>query len=398
MRVHGAEYRHKHRVSPPQWKVMWRITACRTAALGGHLDECNPCGYQRISYNSCRDRHCPKCQGPERANWIEQRIARLLPVPYFHVVFTLPKELNQLFLRNMRVLVRILFAAAAATLKELARDEKHLGGEIGVTAVLHTWGQNLQLHPHLHCVVTGGGLSKDRTRWIHGQESYLLPVKVLSPLFRGKFLDALHRAWKAGELELKGSTGDLVDPSTWGVFKNLLYRKSWVVYAKPPFGSAERVLRYLGRYTHRVAISNHRIVSFADGKVTFVVKDYADGGKRKLMTLDAEEFIRRFLLHVLPKGLTRIRHYGLCAGRNVKTKLATARQLLTPGSEAVPSESESPSADQRSWSEKLFDRTGFDVMACPSCKTGRLIRKHKIAPELPCWWRRISARAPPRAS
>jgi hypothetical protein len=315
VRSHGDEYRREHHPSAPEQAVLRHIAACRTAALGGHLDKCPDCGHQRPSYNSCRDRHCPKCQSAARADWLEARLDRLLPVPYFHVVFTIPDDLNALALGNKRRVFDILFAAAAETLKVIARDEKHLGADIGFTAVLHTWGQNLLFHPHLHCVVTGGGLALDGARWVNGRERFFLPVKVLAELFRGKFIAALEQARRSGELHFGGSTALLANDADWHALRDALYNKKWVVYAKPPFGGPEHVFNYLGRYTHRVAISNHRLVALEHGRVTFSYKDYADGDKRKLMTVSAAEFLRRFLLHVLPEGFTRIRHYGLYAHR-----------------------------------------------------------------------------------
>jgi hypothetical protein len=392
VRAHGDDYRRAHRPSAAQQKVLRNIAACRTSALGGHVDECTRCGHERISYNSCRDRHCPKCQGPQRAEWLAQRIERLLPVPYFHVVFTLPDEINPLALRNKRLAYSILFDAAADTLKTLANDQKHLGAEIGFSAVLHSWGQNLLFHPHLHCVVTGGGLSSDATRWVPGRERYLFPVKVLGKLFRGKFLDALERAWKEGKLDLAGSTAELSAPIAWSAFRDRLYRKDWVVYAKPPFGGPDHVFRYLGRYTHRVAISNHRIVELKDGNVTFTLKDYADGGKKKLMTLGAVEFIRRFLLHVLPDGFVRIRHYGLYAGRNIHTKLAAARHLLDPAPSSKPLDSK-----PRLWWERFLETTGIDVMLCPCCG-GHLVRRHTLPPSHDLSPGASNVRAPPEAA
>ena len=380
VRAHGKEYRQKHRLSAAEEKVLRHVSSCRTAALGGHLDLCYQCGHQRISYNSCRDRHCPKCQSLARADWLEERLARLLPVPYFHVVFTLPEEINPLALGNKKLVYGILFAVAAATLKAIAADPKHLGAQIGLTAVLHTWGQNLLFHPHLHCVVTGGGLSADGGRWVAGRKHYFLPVKVLGRLFRGKFLDALHRAWQKGHLRLSGSSAELANPATWGAFKDSLYRKPWVVYAKPPFGGPEHVFRYLGRYTHRVAIANHRLVDISNGRVTFTVKDYSDGCQRKLLCLEAVEFLRRFLLHVLPKGLVRIRHYGLQAGRNIATKLEAAFHLLEPEAEAPPKEA-LPTKSQPWW-VRLLERTGLDLMACPACGIGRLRRCLRVPPLL----------------
>ena len=397
VRAHGEEFGRTHFVTTAQAKVLRHITACRTAALGGHVDACDACGHERISYNSCRDRHCPKCQGTERARWLERRLEHLLPVPYFHVVFTLPEDLNALVLGNKSVLYKILFRAAAHTLQQIARDERHLGAELGFTVVLHTWGQNLLFHPHVHCVVTGGGLSTDGTRWVAGRGCFLLPVKVLGRLFRGKFLAALHRAWRMGELRFGGSTSGLDDASIWQLFKNRLYSKDWVVYAKRPFGGPEHVYRYLGRYTHRIAISNHRIVAFANGKVSFSLRDYADGGKRKVMTVDAMEFLRRFLLHVLPKGFVRIRHYGLNAACNVADKLQVARTLLEPRCAPCAENEPTPCQDQP-WAKSFHDQTGVDVMACPQCKTGRLIRREVVSPQQLYGTVWSAARSPPYAS
>lgn len=357
---------------------MRHIADCRTAALGGHVDECSSCGLQRISYNSCRDRHCPKCQSLARAGWLEARLQRLLPVPYFHVVFTIPDDLNALALGNKRLVFDCLFNAAAQTLKTIAKDEKHLGADIGFTAVLHTWGQNILFHPHLHCVVTGGGLSSDGTRWVKGRQRFFLPVRVLASLFRGKLLAALETARTTGKLHFGGSTAELAHDVAWNQFRDRLYRKDWVVYAKPPFGGPGQVFAYLGRYTHRVAISNHRITNFDNGLVSFAFKDYADGCHRKTMTVGALEFLRRFLLHVLPQGFTRIRHFGLLAGRNVTTKLEHSRKLLSPAGAPTLLSADDPQL-KRPWSELLLQRTGIDVMACPNC-AGRFSRTFEIAP------------------
>jgi hypothetical protein len=388
VRLHGEDYRRAYAPSAAKERVLKNIAACRTEALGGHVDVCDSCATTRISYNSCRDRHCPKCQAPKRAKWLAERLQRLLPVPYFHVVFTLPDTLHALALGNKKRIYAILFEAASQTLLELSRNEKRLGAQIGVTAVLHTWGQNLQLHPHLHCVVTGGGLSADGTRWVTGRDDYFLPVKVLSRLFRGKFMAALQVARVKGLLDFAGSTAKLLEPNHWAAWRDALYRKEWVVYAKPPFGGPEQVFRYLGNYTHRVAISNHRIVSVGDGKVSFSVKDYKDDARKKILTLDAIEFLRRFLLHVLPKGLVRIRHYGLCSSSNATSKLALARRLLAP---AAPAATSPPApAPRLSWWEQFRELTGIDMMAC-TCG-GRLHRTQRLTPnEL----RTHAARAPP---
>lgn len=361
---------------------MSSIERCRTAALGGHKDTCDSCGHVRISYNSCRDRHCPKCQNLKKAEWLALRSQRLLPTPYFHVVFTLPAKLRSLILGNKRLLFKTLFDSVAKTIQTIARDQKHLGAEVGFTAILHTWGQNLQFHPHVHCVVTGGGLSRDQDRWIAGRDDFFVSVKVLRKLFRGKFLAALRKTFDDGELQFSGTTAELRDPAAQARLFNELYAVDWVVYAKPPFGGPKQVFRYLGRYTHRVAISNHRLIELADGKVRFHAKDYADRGRRKTLTLDALEFIRRFLLHVLPRNFVRIRHYGLLAPRNVETKLQRARELIGDVGRQFAASCPSPSGSEALWPERLLLLTGVDVFACPSCKAGRLIRAELDAQSL----------------
>ena len=377
VRAHGNEFRLRHHPSVAQEAVLRHIADCRTAALGGHLDLCDACGHRRISYNSCRDRHCPKCQSLARADWLEARLERLLPSAYFHVVFTIPDEIRPLALGNKRLIFDLLFTAAAQTLKTIARDPRHLGADIGFTAVLHTWGQNVLFHPHLHCVVTGGGLSADGKRWVRGRQRFFLPVKVLAKLFRGKFLAALQAARAAGLLRFGASTTHLADDAAWLRFRDDLYRKDWIVYAKPPFGGPRQVFAYLGRYTHRVAISNHRIVALEGSHVSFTFKDYADDGQTKTMTVAGVEFLRRFLLHVLPHGFTRIRHFGLLAGRNVTTKLQRARQLLSPDADLLPP---IPKISRDApWWERLRQRTGIDLMACPGCGR-RLARTCQIPP------------------
>ena len=361
LRASLDSYRSRQRLSPEQATVVRHLVTCRTAALGGHRDHCAACGYVRISYNSCRDRHCPKCQGAQRAAWLESRLERLLPVEYFHVVFTLPDGLYPLILQNKAVLYDLLFATAAQTLLTLAADPKRLGAQIGFTAILHTWGQKLLFHPHLHCVVTGGGLTNDGSRWIVGRQGYFLPVKVLGRLFRGKFLAGLKQAYRDGRLQMHGALATLVKPQVFGRWLDPCYRKDWVVYAKRPFGGATQVFRYLGRYSHRVAISNGRLVSMDAGQVRFRYKDYADGHQFKVMTVAAAEFIRRFLLHVLPKQFVRLRHYGLLASRNVATKWARCRQLLQ--SEPSP-QRQLPKTLQ----ERVHEWTGQDPLCCPRCQ------------------------------
>lgn len=311
-------------------KVLTAIERCRTAALGGHRDRCGRCGYETTSYsyNSCRNRHCGKCQTNARNQWFAARSRELLPVPYVHVVFTLPHQLARLVFHNQRILYRLLFQASAATLLEVAADPKHLGAETGFLSVLHTWGQTLQFHPHVHCVIPSGGLTPDHQRWVDPRYPFFLPVHVLSPVFRGKFVAGLKRTWRARQLCLPGELQPLAQEKLFHSFVRSLYRQPWVVYAKPPFGGPHHVLHYLARYTHRVAISNHRLVNFADGKVTFRWKDYAHGSKKRLMTASAEEFLRRFLLHALPHGFVRIRSFGFLSNRRRATLLPLCRRLL----------------------------------------------------------------------
>ncbi|MFO1052184.1 MAG: IS91 family transposase [Planctomycetota bacterium] len=393
VRAHGEEFLRRFPTTSAERRVLAHIAACRTSALGGHVDRCDACQRERVSYNSCRDRHCPKCQGTERARWIERRLQQILPVPYFHVVFTLPAELNPLVRRNKRLLFGMLFRVAASTLTTIAADERRLGAQLGFTVVLHSWGQQMLFHPHVHCVVTGGGLSTDGGAWITARERYLLPVRVLAKLFRGRFLDLLHRAWCAGDLRFGGSTAALAMAKAWASLKDKLYRKDWVVHAKPPFGGARHVFRYLGGYTHRVAISNHRIVEFRDGQVSFKWKDYADGGQRKTMTLDALEFLRRFLLHVLPRGFVRVRHYGLHASGHGQDRLERARELLAPGDRARSASAGGSSA--KSWIDWLREWTGVDALRCSYCGAGRLTTI-QVLPS-PRWRSapRVPARGPP---
>ena len=333
----GFWERHSSHLAWQHRKVLDAIARCRTAALGGHRDQCLRCGHQAISYNSCRNRHCPKCQSNARNKWLAARSAELLPVPYFHIVFTLPHELSALMLQNKRLLYDLLFRSSAAALLEVARDPKHLGADIGLLSVLHTWGQNLQHHPHVHSIVPAGGLAPDGSRWIAASSSFLLPVRLLSRVFRGKFTEGLRRLFEQGKLQFHGSLTQLAETAQFRRFLRQLYRQDWVVYAKSPFGGAEHLLQYLARYTHRVAISNHRLVSFEQDRVSFRWKDYAHGGKQKVMTVSSEDFLRRFLIHVLPRGLVRIRHFGLFANRHRAASLARCRSLLgVSASAALP--------------------------------------------------------------
>jgi Putative transposase/Transposase zinc-binding domain len=316
-------------------KVLNAILACRTAALGGHMDECSRCGHRTISFNSCRNRHCPKCQTQARDRWLAARQQDLLPTRYVHVVFTLPRELTPLALQNKREIYGLLFRASAATLLEVARDPRHLGAEIGFFSVLHTWNQQLLLHPHVHCVVPAGGLAPDRTRWIAAPPGFFLPVKVLSRVFRGKFVADLRELYSDGKLTFSGTLSPLCQPPAFAAWLRPLFRSDWVVYSKPPFGGAEHVLHYLGAYTHRVAISNHRLVALADGSVTFRWRDSAHKNKKRLARLSVEEFLRRFFLHVLPRGFVRIRHFGLFAHRRRAALLPLCFRLLDPSAPAV---------------------------------------------------------------
>ncbi|MDP9114350.1 MAG: IS91 family transposase [Acidobacteriota bacterium] len=328
----GTRFIERYRASLTwaQLKVLSAIARCRTAALGGHRDQCARCGYQAISYNSCRNRHCPKCQTNTREKWLRAREQELLPVSYFHLVFSVPHALVPLIWQNKKVLFRLLFEASSATLLEVAADPKRLGAEIGCLSILHTWGQTLQPHPHIHCVVPGGGLSPDHSRWTSSRSQFFLPVKVLSRVFRGKFVAGLKRAFRRKKLAFHGTCLPLSNEKAFAQFLRTLFRQDWVVYSKPPFGGPKHVLQYLARYTHRVAISNHRIVDVTDTLVAFHWKDYAHHNRRRVMTLSHEEFLRRFLLHVLPKGFLRIRYFGFLANRRRGQLLPLCRTLLCP--------------------------------------------------------------------
>jgi len=337
-RIHGPAYLEAFgpSLSAGQKKALSDIAICRTAALGGHVEQCDRCGHRTIAYCSCRNRHCPKCQSAARAAWLEQRAAELLPVEYFHVVFTLPQMIAPVALQNQRIVYGLLFRAAAETLTEIAADPKHLGARIGFLAVLHTWGQNLHHHPHLHCVVPGGGFAPDRSRWIACRRQFLLPVKVLSRLFRAKFAHYLRRAFEHAELSFHGQLQPLGQKYNFVSWLNRIVQSEWVVYAKPPFGGPHQVLKYLARYTHRVAIANQRLVALQDGHVSFHWKDYTHAGQPAVMTLQATEFIRRFLLHVLPRGFVKIRHFGFLANRGRDDHLRLCRTLLATSALNVP--------------------------------------------------------------
>jgi Putative transposase/Transposase zinc-binding domain len=360
-RSSAAAYLQAHRASAQKRRVLRDLIACQTAALGGHKEKCDACGFEKIHYNSCRNRHCPKCQGQAREKWLSDRTSELLETPYHHVVFTLPEEVGPLALQNPRIVYSILFRASADALLEIARDPKHLGAEIGFLSVLHTWGQKLDHHPHVHCVVPGGGFSPDRTQWISAGESFFLPVRVLSRLFRGKFIAGLRKAFK--KLEFHGRLEKL--RRRWDHFLRNLYRFDWVVYSKPPFGGSQHVLKYIARYTHGIAIKNRRLTAFEDGRVTFSYKDYRSGGVERSLSLEAIEFIRRFLQHVLPSRFHRIRYYGFLGNKVRKKNIALARELLPRSRiEILPSSPPSPPSER--------DNVPKDPV-CPKCKKGHMI-------------------------
>jgi len=370
LRAQGERfYNQSPWLSYQQLSVLRAITRCRTAALGGHIDTCPGCGYEGgISYNSCRNRHCPKCQAQARERWLAAREKELLPVPYFHVVFTLPHELNTLCLRNARVLYDLLFSASAAAMLEVAANPKRLGARIGFISILHTWGQNLLLHPHIHCMVPGGGFSPDYKGWIHPKYSFFLPVDVLSIVFRAKFTDGLKKLYRRGKLIFAGTTAELRHQKRFAAFVDSLFRQKWVVYAKPAFGGPNQVLRYLGRYTHRVAISNHRLLTFDGQDVTFRWKDYAHGNKQRKMTLSSCEFLRRFTLHILPRGFVRIRQFGFLTNTRRGALLASARLLLAPDSQSA----ESCRADTSNSSTWRCPRCNGQMRIGPNLSAGQL--------------------------
>jgi hypothetical protein len=364
----GPMFRDRHgaSLSAARWRAMRAIEACRTAALGGHVERCDGCGHQRIAYNSCRNRNCPKCQGLARAQWLEDRRAELLDVPYYHVVFTVPAEIAVIAYQNQIAVYDILFRAASETLRVIAADPKHLGAEIGFLAVLHTWGQNLMHHPHLHCLVPGGGIAPDGKSWIACQPGFFLPVRVLSQMFRGLFLHYLERAFAADQLRFFSSYLPLREPAAFRRYLAPLWGTEWVVYAKRPFAGPAQVLEYVGRYTHRVAISNSRLLSMDGDKVRFRWKDYRDGDRQKTMSLDGGEFIRRFLVHVLPEGFHRIRYYGFLGNCQRARKLALCRDLLRM---APPSPAEPPADDP----DRVKTPTSRSWRECPSCGSGPMV-------------------------
>jgi hypothetical protein len=381
-RRHGEAFRRNHgaHLGRVERRIMAAIEACRTPALGGHLEKCGDCGLTRCAYNSCRNRHCPKCQGLARAEWLEARQAELLPVPYYHVVFTMPAPAAEMAFQNKRAVYAILFRAAAQALRDIAADPKHLGAEIGAIAVLHTWGQTLQHHPHLHCIVPGGGLSSDGTRWVACRPGFFLPVRVLSRRFRELFLARLQAAFTARELRFSGALAALADPDVFAQRLDALRAVDWVVYAKRPFAGPEQVLAYLGRYTHRVALANSRLTQLGDGQVDFTWKDYRHHGKTKVITLAADEFIRRFLLHAVPDGFHRIRHIGFLANGHRTAKLALCRVLLAAPAPARPL--------PESYRDRIRRLTGHALDVCPDCggtmqELGPLPRPPR--PQSPFW-------------
>jgi len=371
---YGSAYQRDHQLTFHAQRVIRSIVACRTSALGGHVDSCDHCDYERPFYNSCRNRHCPKCGALARERWLLSRKKLILPVTYFHVVFTVPDTLNPVFLTNKKVMYSLLFRAGSETLLELGKDPKHLGADIGLLATLHTWGQNLMDHPHLHCIVTGGGLSQDRSKWVRTRQiseerDFFIHVNVLSDLFKKKFIAYMNEAYESGTLRLTGEMEYLCSRTEYKQFKNALYGKKWNTYCKAPFRGAETVLEYLGRYVYRVALSNNRITDVRDGLVTFKWKDYRDN-KMKQMTLEVFEFIRRFLLHILPGGFFKIRYYGILASRNLKTKLKRCREVLEVFESTDPKDTRGIP-----WQELFLAVTGMDLRICPVCKTGRMVPK-----------------------
>lgn len=379
-RKYGSVFREKYRLPLHYIRVMNLISVCRTSAMGGHLEKCDECGYQRNAYNSCRNRHCPKCQYATREKWIEQRKSELLPIPYYHIVFTIPEELNNITLINKKELYSILFKSASETLLVLGRDSTHLGAEIGIIAVLHTWGQNLMNHPHLHCIVTGGGLSKDKCKWVKAKKAkyknFFIHVNVLTDLFKKKFLYYFKKAQKNKELKFIGRISELKEPKVFQRMLNSLYSKKWITYCKRPFGGAEKVVEYLGRYTHKVAISNNRIKRMENNKVVFEWKDYRDKNRRKEMELPAVEFIRRFMLHILPENFYKIRYYGLLSSRNKQRDIAKSREILgVNANESLLGKNKETEKTEttQSWSDKEIP---IRYENCPNCRVGtmRLVR------------------------
>jgi hypothetical protein len=375
----GFVERSRRWINGQHEKVLAAIARCRTAALGGHRDQCSGCGHTAISYNSCRNRHCPKCQGNARIRWLEQRERELLPTRYVHAVFTMPRELAPLALQNKRLIYGLLFRSSAATLLEVARDPRHLGAEIGFFSVLHTWNQRLQHHPHVHCVIAAGGLAPDHASWISSRRRFFLPIKVLGRVFRGKFIVGLKAAFREGKLEFHGHLASLAEPRSFAAWLRVLFRHDWVIYSKRPFGGPEHALRYLGAYTHRVGIANSRLVAFADGQVSFRWRDSAHANRKRIMSLPADEFLRRFLLHLLPRGFVRIRNFGFLANRQQAKLLPLCFSLL--GSSADRTRAEDDARDET--------KPSVTLPRCPLCSgTMRVVERFSSTPLLP--------RSPPR--
>lgn len=373
-RKYGSAFREKYRIPLHYIKVMNLISVCRTSALGGHLEKCDKCGYETNAYNSCRNRHCPKCQFTAKEKWIENRKSELLPIPYYHIVFTIPEELNRLTLANKKVMYNILFKSASETLLVLGKDPKHLGAEIGIIAVLHTWGQNLMDHPHLHCIVTGGGLNRDKSKWVKAKKAkhknFFIHVNIISDLFKKKFLYYFKKAQKNKELKFVGKISELNEHKVFQSMLNSLYTKKWITYCKRPFGGPEKVLEYLGRYTHRVAISNNRIKRMENNRVVFEWKDYRDNNTRKEMELPAVEFIRRFLLHILPENFYKTRYYGILSSRSKQKAIARCRELLGVAKDKEPKEAEIvQTCSDRELPNKEIS-VGYNQ--CPNCKVGTM--------------------------
>jgi len=369
-RQYGAEFRQQYKLSSAQLKAMQAVERCRTARLGGHVDACQQCGTVLVSYNSCRNRHCPKCQAIARERWLQARKEELLPVTYFHVVFTLPHILNPVIQCNEALGYDLLFKAAAQSMKELCEDKKYLGATPGMMTLLHTWGQNLMYHPHIHCIIPAGGLTKDGC-WKQGRDGFFLPVKVVSRLFRGKFLSLLRQYYAKGKLKFYGNATSLSEALIFKALMGKLYAQEWVVYAKKPFGGPEQVLSYLGRYTHRVAIANHRLIKVENDDVYFRWKDYRQQGQQKVMRLETKEFIRRFLMHILPPGFCKIRYFGFLATRGRKERLKHIREILNYQADRLP---------RRTWQEWFYELTGIMPGYCPQCKEEVLVTVEVFQP------------------
>lgn len=373
MKLHGEEYVKSQKLPSNILKALFSIRDCKTAALGGHLYECEECGETKVSYNSCRNRHCPKCQTYAKEMWIYKQSKLLFPVNYFHIVFTVPEQLNSLILFNQRELYSVLFKASSETLLELAKDKKYLNADIGFTSILHTWGQNLMNHPHIHCIVPAGGLSFDKSKWINSKKKFFIPVKVLSRKFRGKFLYYVNKLYLDNKLKLPNNISELNDRNIFNEFKDRLYKKEWIVYSKAPFKSAGYVLQYLGRYTHRVAISDNRITKVDRETVEFKWRDYRDNKREKIMCLEPREFIRRFTMHILPDRFVKIRHHGILGNRNKKSKLKRCFEIFKI----------KPKVDDNLSSAELFFRlTGIKIGKCKNCEKGNLIRISKLMPRV----------------